>query len=226
MTSDVKIEANRRNARRSSGPKTEQGKANSRMNALKWGLFVRERLIDGEDRSAFLALSVDLNAELCPEGEFQRHLVQEISWDMWRLQRLDRAEFALLDDARTARYALAHKMLSPQEAKLMELLDPERADASREAQSTSSRSSTAGNLWLHVLRKDGLRFEVPVPPGYDKEFVQTLQTKIDHIESVGNGILDAVADERQIFERLNRIRQGLTKNIRSHYQMLGEIQKR
>jgi len=40
MTSQAKIEANRRNALRSTGPRTNAGKARSRRNALKHGLEV------------------------------------------------------------------------------------------------------------------------------------------------------------------------------------------
>src|SRR5258705_4876087 len=40
-----KIEANRRNARRSTGPRTERGKRNSRFNALTLGLFAKHVVI-------------------------------------------------------------------------------------------------------------------------------------------------------------------------------------
>ena len=42
MISENRIEANRRNARNSTGPKTAEGKAMSRMNGFKHGIFARE----------------------------------------------------------------------------------------------------------------------------------------------------------------------------------------
>ena len=49
MTSDKKVEANRRNALKSTGPKTLEGKSAVRMNALKHGLLSRETLLPGKD---------------------------------------------------------------------------------------------------------------------------------------------------------------------------------
>jgi hypothetical protein len=53
MTSPRKAEANRRNAQKSTGPKTPEGKDAVRLNALKHGLLCREVLLPGEDKGAF-----------------------------------------------------------------------------------------------------------------------------------------------------------------------------
>ena len=52
MTSDKQADANRRNARKSTGPKTPEGKAVARLNAVKHGLLSQEVLLPGEDESA------------------------------------------------------------------------------------------------------------------------------------------------------------------------------
>ena len=58
--SERKIEANRRNARLSTGPRTEAGKNRSRYNAIKHGIFSRDMLqswgLGKEDREGFEAL--------------------------------------------------------------------------------------------------------------------------------------------------------------------------
>jgi hypothetical protein len=52
MMSDKKAHANRRNALKSTGPKTPEGKAAVRLNALRHGLLSKEPLLPGEDEEA------------------------------------------------------------------------------------------------------------------------------------------------------------------------------
>jgi len=92
MTSDRKVEANRRNALKSTGPKTPKGKAAVRLNALKHGLLSREVLLPGEDEDALRELGERLRAELQPVGELENLLVDRIIASYWRLRRLGRVE--------------------------------------------------------------------------------------------------------------------------------------
>ena len=55
MTSDKKADANSRNALKSTGPKTPEGKAAVRLNALKHGLLSQAVLLPGEDEEALNA---------------------------------------------------------------------------------------------------------------------------------------------------------------------------
>jgi hypothetical protein len=92
MTSDRRAEANRRNALRSTGPKTPEGKAAVRLNALKHGLLSREILLPGEDEEALRELGERLRAELQPVGELENLLVDRIIAAYWRLRRLGQVE--------------------------------------------------------------------------------------------------------------------------------------
>jgi hypothetical protein len=92
MTSDKQAQANRRNALKSTGPKTPQGKAAVRHNATKHGLLSQEVLLREEDAAALEGLGERLRAELQPVGELEGMLVDRIVSAYWRLSRLGRVE--------------------------------------------------------------------------------------------------------------------------------------
>ena len=92
MTSDKKAEANRRNALKSTGPKTPEGKAAVRLNAVKHGLLSQDVLLPGEDDAALRELGERLIAELKPEGELEHLLLERIIAAYWRLRRLGKVE--------------------------------------------------------------------------------------------------------------------------------------
>jgi hypothetical protein len=92
MTSEKKAQANRRNAQKSTGPKTPEGKAAVRLNALRHGILSREILLPGEDEEALRELGEHLRAELQPVGELENLLVDRIISAYWRLKRLARVE--------------------------------------------------------------------------------------------------------------------------------------
>jgi len=92
MTSERKVEANRKNALKSTGPKTPEGKDAVRLNALKHGLLSSEILLPGEDEAALRELGEHLRAELQPVGELENLLVDRITSLFWRLRRLGRVE--------------------------------------------------------------------------------------------------------------------------------------
>src|SRR5713101_2035842 len=57
MATDKQIEANRLNAKKSTGPRSVAGKAVSSMNALKSGVDAKSDVIRGEDPAALQALT-------------------------------------------------------------------------------------------------------------------------------------------------------------------------
>ena len=95
MTSFRQIEANRRNAQLSTGPLTEEGKKQSRQNAVRHGLTaetVIDALEDAEDYAAFeLAVTADYDAQSAVE----RELVLRLASLLWRLRRATAIESGL-----------------------------------------------------------------------------------------------------------------------------------
>ena len=79
--------ANRANAQKSTGPKTEQGQAVSSQNAFKHGIYSKAVIIPGEDPAKFEALRADLAAEHRPVGITEEMLVNEIAQHYWRMKR-------------------------------------------------------------------------------------------------------------------------------------------
>lgn len=94
--SQRKLAANRENARRSTGPKTPQGKAKVKFNALKHGLLAREVVIpvgEGkENRAEFDHLVFQLCEHYSPVGPVEELLVEKIAVAYWRLRRAVRCE--------------------------------------------------------------------------------------------------------------------------------------
>ena len=88
MTSWQQFQANRLNALKSTGPRTEEGKRISRRNALRHGLTaetVIDRLEDSEDYRGFeAAIVADYDAETAVE----RELVLRLASLLWRLRRI------------------------------------------------------------------------------------------------------------------------------------------
>lgn len=87
MSSPNREEANRRNARRSTGPKTAAGKAVASRNALKHGLLSKVVLLPGDDGVAFQRLTREMRAALAPLGDLEIFLADRVITSAWRLRR-------------------------------------------------------------------------------------------------------------------------------------------
>ena len=91
------IEANRRNARKSTGPATEEGKQRSRCNAIYHGLTAETvigALEDAEDYKAFEAAVI---ADYDAQSAVERELVLRLASLLWRLRRATTMETGLLE---------------------------------------------------------------------------------------------------------------------------------
>jgi len=92
MISAKQLDANRRNAQKSTGPRTPEGKATVSMNALQHGLRARRTVLPGENEEHFAQLCADLEAEWQPRSPTERALVEQMAIDQWILARLARRE--------------------------------------------------------------------------------------------------------------------------------------
>ena len=89
MTSQRKIEANRRNAQKSTGPKTQEGKDKVRLNALTHGLTAQTVVLPHEDSQAYDERRKAWTSELCPDGQVGAYLAERAVRISWQLDRAD-----------------------------------------------------------------------------------------------------------------------------------------
>ena len=95
MATRKQIEANRRNAQLSTGPRTAAGKAVSRFNALKTGIDAHLPIIPGERPEALESLTAEYRERFQPANTEQSLLVDVLVGYDWQLRRLRMSEAQL-----------------------------------------------------------------------------------------------------------------------------------
>jgi hypothetical protein len=95
------LAAARQNAQHSTGPRSAAAKQNSKLNALKHGLYVSDEnqrqamLALGEDPEQFQTLTQELMSAFGPGDALWDKQVEDLTWLYWRRERLERAEEGL-----------------------------------------------------------------------------------------------------------------------------------
>src|SRR5438045_4578989 len=97
MTSFKQIEANRRNARNSTGPRTAEGKQRSRCNAVRHGLTAETVIGALEDAEDYKAFEAAIIADYDAQSAVERELVLRLASLLWRLRRATTMETGLFD---------------------------------------------------------------------------------------------------------------------------------
>src|SRR5277367_3604130 len=97
MTSFRQIEANRRNAYKSTGPITEEGKQRSRCNAVRHGLTAETVIGALEDAEDYKAFEAAIIADYDAESAVERELVLRLASLLWRLRRATTMETGLFE---------------------------------------------------------------------------------------------------------------------------------
>ncbi len=130
MATTAQIAANRRNAAKSTGPKSDQGKARARLNALRHGANARIAIpvLPQEDPKELAERILQWTFELVPRNDVERTLVGHAVRIDWQIDRAERAETAYLaarvhrqrDRDEATRLKQAHIL----GRKLLDTLDP------------------------------------------------------------------------------------------------------
>lgn len=100
------LDANRSNAGKSTGPRSQEGKATVSKNRMLHGLRAWADVVPGEDATEYERLQADLVEELKPAGEIERALTARVGsclWRLWRMQRIEAGYFAREKDGALTR---------------------------------------------------------------------------------------------------------------------------
>ena len=96
MATDAQIQANRENAKKSTGPRTPEGKARVSKNALKHGLLAQDSVIPGEDPAEFDRHLTTYQDTYLPRNCVEKEIVRQIADSAWRMRRLSRIEATVM----------------------------------------------------------------------------------------------------------------------------------
>ncbi len=97
MTSQAKIDANRRNCLKSTGPKTPEGRERSSMNSLKHGMRSKKMALRREDSYAFENRLRKWTARLDPEDDIGEFLIYRTVFYSFEIEYAERAHIERLD---------------------------------------------------------------------------------------------------------------------------------
>jgi len=139
MATEAQIIANRRNAQKSTGPRSRQGKAAVSQNAVQHGLLARHDVISSESQADFDLYRDRMLIELAPASPMESMLAERIVSLSWRLKRAGRIQNQTID-------AMNTDMNSGPLTKLTQSLLFKGRDQSQPDPSTSAANITLGRL--------------------------------------------------------------------------------
>ncbi len=196
------IEANRSNAKRSTGPQTDRGKLVARFNAVTLGLFAKHVVIpicDGHGgEREFRKLLDDLQQEFQPLGTFEEWLVVKIAESMWRLRRATRSEKGCV------RETAFGDGPSPENDRLMDIFAQHVGVLTEAEEQMRSTGTISQRVYAEVLPlvEEERRYSAQVEEGnkpteaeIDTEFLSCVENRREFFEALVDGSARH-ADER------------------------------
>ena len=174
MTTESQRKANRQNAKKSTGPRTEEGKARSSQNGLKHGLLARDAVMADEDPAEYDRQFQLLEENIFPKNAIEFELVRQIADAQWRLRRITRIEAGFLTGIchRTTRSTRKHypDTILPGRDGENQLLGQSMADRTQALanlaryHSHMSRNMVRAMNLIRQLRADEARYRENIDP--------------------------------------------------------------
>jgi hypothetical protein len=148
----AKLAAQKDNAAKSTGPKSQRGKAFSSQNAISHGIFAREMLLPGESQEEFDRLWTETVTSRCPDDSSEFERVEDLVWIRWRKKRLYLAETGAIAKLQADHETMAEMATSahvPQYNRAVEALS--RLNGVEEQINSTGRVGTEDEDWLRQL---------------------------------------------------------------------------
>jgi hypothetical protein len=150
MSSLKQIAANRRNALKSTGPVTPEGKNRSRCNAVRHGLTSETVIAALEDAEDYQAFEATVIADYDAESAVERELVLRLASVLWRLRRATGIETAIFESVTAEAGKFEHRSSNPIFVEAVDLSDRSQLHLVATGQSDAA----AGNEFGCDTKKD------------------------------------------------------------------------
>jgi hypothetical protein len=178
---------NRLNARRSSGPRTQEGKGRARMNALRHGLTAKSIVIGDEDPKEFEDLRAKLEHDLQPKTALEGELLERLAGLLWRLRRIPAIEAAIVRARQNEIFSQVSENLE--------------AEQTRQLKNEANRRCKESFNW------DPIKIQTAMGTGlYDAKLTEIWKKVIGEEES--KGTLDMDLSVEEIDEEYERSREN------------------
>jgi hypothetical protein len=221
MASAKQMEANRRNALNSTGPRTEAGKLRSRSNAIRHGLTAETVVEALEDAQDYRAFEMAIAAEFEGRTAVERELVLRLASLLWRLRRATAMEAGLL-----TLHSQMPIQIEPAEDEEPQLdsgadigLENGNIIHDKANGHANSTDEAAGGLnWADAAQPDGGCSREPDSPGDpdrsdDRDCVCTPGRAINFNIEIASCFLHLNKQDSGAFERLSRYEAALWRQV-------------
>src|SRR5262245_49398354 len=156
MSSVRQIAANRRNAFKSTGPRTEEGKQRSRRNAVRHGLTAETVIGALEDAEDYRAFEAAITADYDAQSVVERELVLRLASILWRLRRATATETGLFEiQAESLRDQRHYRQLLPDSRNIIQ-------DVFRRADSVGAHAASHNRMGdIETVSDSGMKAGAP-----------------------------------------------------------------